>query len=206
MTTFIVTRHDGAAEWIKSKRGEATVIAHMGDDDIAAIKPGDTVIGVLPLSLAASIHAAGGRLEAVDLPGLRPDQRGKELSPAEMDAAGATLVGYRVERLELTPERRAVVCSNGCFIISDEGKAAFVAAGGTPPKEDSSWGWEAIRRDDPALVKVVESLGDLACISRWAKPKLVTVPAGERFRVRIEHAHDGVMIDVLELESDGRFY
>ena len=58
------------------------VVAHVTADDVA----GKHVIGVLPLSLAR--HAAS--VTEVEMT-LRPDQRGKELSVAEMDAAGARL-------------------------------------------------------------------------------------------------------------------
>lgn len=61
--------------------GRIPVLAHVGPDDVR----GKRVLGVLPLSLAR--HAAS--VTEIELPGLRSDQRGKELTPAEMDAAGA---------------------------------------------------------------------------------------------------------------------
>ena len=59
------------------------VLAHVTADDVA----GKHVLGVLPLSLAR--HAAS--VTEVAMPLLRPEQRGNELTPAEMDAAGARL-------------------------------------------------------------------------------------------------------------------
>ena len=56
---------------------------------------GRVVYGVLPLHLAAE----SAEVWSIDLPGLRPEDRGRDLSPAEMDAAGATLRGYRVQSL-----------------------------------------------------------------------------------------------------------
>jgi CRISPR-associated protein Csx16 len=93
--TYIITRHIGAAEWLRAKCGHAAasvqVIPHL-----ASIDPGATYIGILPLGLAAEIVSGGGRVIGIDLPNLPADLRGKELTPAQMDAAGARLVEYRV--------------------------------------------------------------------------------------------------------------
>lgn len=202
MTTYAITRHQGAAEWIKVRVGDCTIITHVGDAELAAIKPGDRVIGILPLNLAASICAAGARVESIDLPALRPDQRGKELSLSEMDAAGAALTEYRVERIEHRPARRAVFRENGFFILSEAGKAAYIAAGGTPPAQDDSWGWDRIPRHDPALVAAVEAIGNAACLSEWSRLKIIDIPAGQRYCIHADHSHDGTMIDTLKLESD----
>lgn len=53
---------------------------------------GKHVVGVLPLHLAC----LAASVTEVALPDLRPDQRGKEVTPDEMDAAGARLVRYTV--------------------------------------------------------------------------------------------------------------
>lgn len=53
------------------------------------------MIGALPFHLAALALKVG----AIDMPLLRADQRGKDLAPAEMDAAGATINWYAVENL-----------------------------------------------------------------------------------------------------------
>lgn len=79
MTTYLITRHPGARNWAE-EHGVAVdrVIDHL---DTAMIKPGDTVIGTLPVNLAAEVCARGGRYFhlTLDLP---PEWRGVNLSAA----------------------------------------------------------------------------------------------------------------------------
>ncbi|MBI1209581.1 MAG: CRISPR-associated protein Csx16 [Azospirillum sp.] len=93
--TLFVTRHPGAVAWARRRGIEAEAVAHL---DIAAVETGDTVLGTLPVHLAADLCARGARychLE-MDVP---QSLRGKELTADEMEAAGARLVSYRVEKL-----------------------------------------------------------------------------------------------------------
>lgn len=88
-TPLIVTRHAGLVAWLASSRGiVGDVISHASAADVA----GRVVYGVLPLHLAAEAVA----VVTVDLPDLPADRRGAELSPSEMDEAGATLRAYFV--------------------------------------------------------------------------------------------------------------
>jgi len=86
--TVIVSRHAGAVEWLAARGITGEVIAQATPEDVA----GKVVIGNLPLHLAAMTHQIG----SIDMPGLRADQRGKDLTPAEMDAAGACIRWYVV--------------------------------------------------------------------------------------------------------------
>jgi putative CRISPR-associated protein (TIGR02620 family) len=88
--TVIVTRHAGLAEWLKLHGITGNVIAQATPADVR----GKRVVGALPLSLAAEAAEVIG----IDMPGLKPEQRGKDLTPAEMDAAGATMSTYQVLR------------------------------------------------------------------------------------------------------------
>ena len=91
--TIIITRHRGLIEWLRRHGIEASrVTEHATAEDVR----GRIVYGVLPLSLAAE----AAEVWTVDMPSLRPDQRGVDLTPEEMDAAGATLSGYRVTRIQ----------------------------------------------------------------------------------------------------------
>ncbi len=96
MTTFFVSRHPGAAEWVRVQ-GLAVdrAVAHL---DPAVVGPGDTVIGTLPVNLAAGICASGARYLhlTLDLP---PEWRGRELTAAQMTACGARLEEYRVQKV-----------------------------------------------------------------------------------------------------------
>ena len=88
----IVSRHAAAVEWLAAQGITGPVISgNATPEDVA----GKVVIGNLPLHLAALAHQVG----SIDLPGLRRDQRGGDLSVDEMVAAGAVVRWYAVEAL-----------------------------------------------------------------------------------------------------------
>jgi CRISPR-associated protein Csx16 len=89
METIIVTRHAGAVEWLRSQGITGDVLTHVADATQIA---GKRVVGALPLHLA--VHAAA--VGSISMPALRPEQRGRDLTPAEMDAAGAVIQWYVV--------------------------------------------------------------------------------------------------------------
>lgn len=84
----IVSRHQGLVEWLAKHGIVGTVIAHATAEQVR----GKHVFGVLPMHLAALAYT----VTVVDMPRLLPGQRGQDLTPAEMDAAGADLVTYGV--------------------------------------------------------------------------------------------------------------
>jgi CRISPR-associated protein Csx16 len=96
MTTWFVTRHPGAIEWA-SRQGIRVdrQIAHL---DPADIQPGDTVIGTLPVNLAAEVCTRGARFFnlSLDVP---PEARGRDLSADDMERFGARLEEYDVRKL-----------------------------------------------------------------------------------------------------------
>lgn len=96
MTTTLVTRHPGAVEW--AARQGLKVDKHLTHLDPAAVQPGDTVIGTLPVNLAAAVCARGGQFWylSLDLP---EGARGRELSADDLDAYGARLEAYAIQRL-----------------------------------------------------------------------------------------------------------
>lgn len=96
MPIYFVTRHTGALAWAKRRGLNAVPVPHL---DPASVRPGDTVIGTLPIHLAAAICAAGANFLALEI-AVPPDKRGVELSADEMEAFGATLVAYDVRRRE----------------------------------------------------------------------------------------------------------
>lgn len=97
MTTWFVSRHAGAVDWIR-RQGYALdrIVDHLEAAHIAA---GDIVIGNLPLNLAAQVCARGARLFVlvVDLP---RELRGRELDADTLERYGARLERYHVELLE----------------------------------------------------------------------------------------------------------
>jgi CRISPR-associated protein Csx16 len=94
MTTWFVTRHPGAVEW--ARRQGLRVDRQVSHLDTTALQPGDTVVGTLPVHLAAEVCARGAQFYnlSLDLP---PAARGRELSADELDAFGARLEGYDIQ-------------------------------------------------------------------------------------------------------------
>lgn len=96
MTTFFVTRHPGALDWAR-RRGIA-FDAHVVHLDPEKVGAGDTVIGSLPVHLAAAVCAHGARYFnlSLDLPA---NLRGRELDAATLEECRARIEEYRVEKL-----------------------------------------------------------------------------------------------------------
>lgn len=84
---LFVTRHKGAVEWARRQGLEAEIVSHL---DPSEIRPGDIVIGTLPIHLVADICRRGARYLhlTLDLP---PESRGRELSADDMATFGAKL-------------------------------------------------------------------------------------------------------------------
>ena len=91
-TTWFVTRHEGAKEWARRRGIRARFVDHL---DVEAIRLGDVVMGVLPVSLAAEVCDRGARFFhlSVEVP---PELRGRELTADEMERLGAELIEYEV--------------------------------------------------------------------------------------------------------------
>lgn len=91
MTTYFVSRHPGAVEW--ARRRGITVDRHVAHLDPQIITKDDTVIGTLPVNLAAEVCAREARYLhlSLDLP---TEARGRELSAEELDQYGARLERY----------------------------------------------------------------------------------------------------------------
>ncbi len=96
MTTYFVTRHPGARDWA-AEEGIAVdvVIEHL---DPAVVRPGDTVIGSLPVNLAGDVCERGGAYLHLSLD-LKAELRGRELTAEQMRACGARLEHYVIRRI-----------------------------------------------------------------------------------------------------------
>src|SRR3990167_11033666 len=86
MTKLIITRHAGAVEWLRRRGIEGEVIAHATPDQVR----GRICYGVVPLNLAA----LAAEVWTIDMPDLQASDRGRELTPEEMDGRGAELACY----------------------------------------------------------------------------------------------------------------
>lgn len=100
LTTYFVSRHSGAIEWAKAEGLPVDAfVAHL---DVSYIEPGDTVIGSLPVNLAAEVCKAGAHYWHMAL-SVEPEQRGQELSAQAMRDAGLCLRAYRIEEESTAP-------------------------------------------------------------------------------------------------------
>lgn len=93
MTTWFVTRHQGAVEWARRKgivQGDSPGAEERLVDSIEArdVARGDQVIGTLPVHLVAEICARGGRYFHITM-NVPVEWRGRELTPEDMDTFGA---------------------------------------------------------------------------------------------------------------------
>src|SRR5690606_41979840 len=86
----------GAQEWLRRQGITGREVAHL---DLGQVAAGDKVVGTLPISMVAELCALGACYYHLELNLLR-EQRGRELSADELDAAGARLVPYEARRVE----------------------------------------------------------------------------------------------------------
>jgi len=93
-TTYLVTRHPGALEWVRLHG--ISYDQHLPHLDPALIQPGDCVIGSLPVHLAAQVCARQGRYFnlSVNLPA---HLRGRELDATTLSAHQARLEEFHVQ-------------------------------------------------------------------------------------------------------------
>ena len=93
MTVWFVSRHPGAVAWAESL--DLQIDRHAKHLDPSVIQNGDTVIGTLPVHLAAQVCAKGAVFFnlTLDLPA---EWRGRELTAAELKACNARLERYYI--------------------------------------------------------------------------------------------------------------
>lgn len=94
---FLVTRHPGALQWLRSKGFHADeVVPHL---ELNRLRAGDVVVGTLPVHLAAQVCRRGARYFhlALEAP---PEARGRELTPEDMERYGARLEEMVVQARE----------------------------------------------------------------------------------------------------------
>ena len=92
--TVVVSRHEGAVEWLKNR-------GIIGDRIISHVEnpveiEGCIVYGNIPLHLAAVAES----VFSVEIPNLPKEFRGADLTPEQMDEFGARLRQYSVVEIE----------------------------------------------------------------------------------------------------------
>ncbi len=100
MTTWFVSRHPGALHWMQ-QHGPA-FDRHIPHLDPAQVQLGDTVIGTLPVHLAAQVCACGATYLHLTL-AMSPQMRGQELSAQELSTLGATLQRFDIHPCKTRP-------------------------------------------------------------------------------------------------------
>lgn len=97
MTTWFVSRHPGALDWMK--QAEIAFDIHAPHLDTQLIEKGDKVIGSLPVNLAAEVCAKGAEYWNLSL-NLPEAFRGIELSAQQLKRCAATIERFEVRRVE----------------------------------------------------------------------------------------------------------
>lgn len=98
MTTYFISRHLGAIEWAaRQNLSVDCVVPHL---DPAQVQPGDTVIGSLPVNLAALVCAAGAAYWHLSLE-LPAKLRGQELTADDLTLLGARIMPFEIRQLNL---------------------------------------------------------------------------------------------------------
>ena len=93
MTIWFVSRHAGAIAWAKGQNLPVDRwVAHL---DARQVTAGDTVIGTLPVHIAADIWSRGARFFFLELH-LELNQRGVELTESDMLKANCSVREYFV--------------------------------------------------------------------------------------------------------------
>lgn len=97
MTIYLVSRHQGAVEWMNHMgHPYDTHITHLSSEH--HLSAGDTIVGSLPINLVADLGARG--INYLHLSLYIPEHlRGIELSAEQLSQLDAKLEPYRVERL-----------------------------------------------------------------------------------------------------------
>lgn len=94
VTTYFITRHTGAIEW--AARQDIKVDQILWHLDPAILRNGDSVIGSLPVNLAAQVCARGGAYWHLSLE--QPSTlRGQELSADDLLRLGARLEPFQIQ-------------------------------------------------------------------------------------------------------------
>lgn len=100
MTTYFVSRHPGAIEWAARQHFHVDrVVPHL---DLTLVQPGDTVIGSLPVNLAAQVCAAGAAYWHLSLE-VPAELRGCELSADDLERLGARVEPFDVQPRSMQP-------------------------------------------------------------------------------------------------------
>lgn len=112
LAAYFITRHEGTERWARiaarKRRLPFAIDAFCAHIDPATLRPGDVVMGTLPVHVIAQVIARGAEFWALDID-VPPDLRGVEMSATQLAACNARLTRYQVQAGESTalPPSRA---------------------------------------------------------------------------------------------------
>ena len=97
MTYWFVSRHQGAVAWARARKLPIDrFVPHLNVDDVLS---DDTVMGTLPVELAAEVCRRGARFYALCMT-VDEARRGHDLTAGDLAGQGACLQRYHVIREE----------------------------------------------------------------------------------------------------------
>ncbi|BFU59584.1 MULTISPECIES: CRISPR-associated protein Csx16 [Rodentibacter] len=95
MAVWFISRHLGAIEWISQQNIRIDhFIEHL---DVNKIQTNDTVIGTLPVHLAAEVCQRGAKFYFLSV-NVQFEQRGKELTCEQLNQQGCQLQEFFIEK------------------------------------------------------------------------------------------------------------
>lgn len=93
MAVYFISRHIGAIDWAKQQGLEVDQwVEHLSLQDI---RPGDIVVGSLPIHLVAQLNVSGVRYLHLTIQ-VPASKRGQELTAKELQEFGACLTEFNV--------------------------------------------------------------------------------------------------------------
>lgn len=96
MTTWFISRHQGAIDWIKQQKIQIDRFETHLDTDL--VEKNDIVIGTLPVHLAAEICAKGANFYFLTI-NTSFEQRGQELSATQLNEIECSIQPFWVEKI-----------------------------------------------------------------------------------------------------------
>ncbi|WP_314869963.1 CRISPR-associated protein Csx16 [Aggregatibacter kilianii] len=96
MTTWFISRHPGAIEWVKQQNIQINRFeSHL---DTSLVQADDVVIGTLPIHLAAEVCQKGAKFYFLSI-NVAPEQRGTELTCKQLTEQQCLIQPFMVEKL-----------------------------------------------------------------------------------------------------------